>query len=332
MCIRDSYDTKGLNDYDAIHSPAGRDLIKEFVTACNEEGILPFFYHTTLDWQNKTYNNDFKSYLKYLRDSIEILCTNYGEIGGFWFDGNWDKPDEDWEEDKLYSLIRKYQPNAIIINNTGIHKQGELGNVEIDSVTFEQGRPTPLNREGMKKYIAGEMCQTINNHWGVAGYDFNYKSVPYLIENLCACRKVGANYLLNVGPTAEGKILKMQEATLETMGEWIDIFGESIYKSKPSDVKSKGKNFALKLDESQEYLFIHDLANNGHENVTVTEGGSGPKIFENVTKNIKSITWMDNDEELRFVQDIESGYLVVNATGYSYGKDLVVRVAKVIYE
>lgn len=326
------YDTKGLNDYDAVNSPAGRDLIAEFVTACRAEGIVPFFYHTTLDWYTESYNLDFKSYLQYLRDSIEILCTNYGEIGGFWFDGNWDKPDEDWEEDELYTLIRKHQPNAIIINNTGIQMRGELGNIEIDSVTFEQGRPTPLNREGMEKYIAGEMCQTINNHWGMAGYDFNYKSVPYLIENLCACRKVGANYLLNVGPTADGKILKMQEATLEVMGEWMDIFGETIYKGKPSDITSKGKNFALKLDGNEEYLFIHDLDNHGHENVTVSEGGSGPRIFENVTKKIKSITWMDNDEELRFVQDIESGYLIVYATSYLYGKDLVVRVAKVTYE
>ena len=43
------YDTCGLNDYDAVHSPAGRDLIREYVDACNKHGIVPFFYHTTLD-------------------------------------------------------------------------------------------------------------------------------------------------------------------------------------------------------------------------------------------------------------------------------------------
>ncbi|MBQ2720805.1 MAG: alpha-L-fucosidase, partial [Clostridia bacterium] len=156
------YDTRGLNDYDAPHSPAGRDLIKDFVEGCRAEGILPMFYHTTLDWYNDDFNGNFKEYLKYLRRSVEILCTEYGEIGGLWFDGNWSKPNDDWEEDELYSLIRRNQPDAMIINNTGLDARGFVGNSYLDSVTFEQGRPTPMNREGMPKYLAAEMCQTIN--------------------------------------------------------------------------------------------------------------------------------------------------------------------------
>ena len=81
------YDTKGLNDFDAPHSAAGRDLIKEFVDECNKEGIVPFFYHTLLDWYNPDYKNNFPKYIDYLVKSIEILCTQYGKIGGFWFDG-----------------------------------------------------------------------------------------------------------------------------------------------------------------------------------------------------------------------------------------------------
>ena len=70
------YDTCGLNEFDAPHSPAGRDLIKEFVEACNKHDIIPFFYHTTLDWYNKDFNEDFDKYLEYLRKSVEILCKN----------------------------------------------------------------------------------------------------------------------------------------------------------------------------------------------------------------------------------------------------------------
>jgi len=147
------YDTKGLNTYDAPHSAAGRDLIREFVDGCRAEGIVPFFYHTTLDWYNPDFKNDFKTYLQYLRDSVEILCSEYGKIGGLWFDGNWSRQD-DWEEDALYAVIRKHQPDAIIVNNTGLGARGALGNPELDSVTFEQGRPEPMNRDGMPKYIA----------------------------------------------------------------------------------------------------------------------------------------------------------------------------------
>ena len=200
------YDTKGLNTYDAPHSPAGRDLVRDFVEGCRDEGIVPFFYHTTLDWYNPDFNGNFKAYLQYLRDSVEILCSEYGKIGGLWFDGNWSKPNEDWEEDALYKVIRKHQPDAIIVNNTGLSHRGEAGNIELDSVTFEQGRPEPMDREGMPKYMAAEMCQTLNAHWGCGARDLNYKSLPHLIETLCACRKVGANYLLNVGPDALGRI------------------------------------------------------------------------------------------------------------------------------
>ena len=158
------YDTCGLNTYDAPHSPAGRDLIREFVDECNAQGIIPFFYHTLLDWHEKSYYEDFKKYLKYLRASVEILCKNYGKIGGLWFDGMWDKKGEDWEEDELYSLIRSYQPDAMIINNTGLGARGELGHIELDSVTFERGRPKPINLETSPKYIASEMCQIFANH------------------------------------------------------------------------------------------------------------------------------------------------------------------------
>ena len=122
------YDTCGLNDYDAVHSPAGRDLIREYVDACNKHGIVPFFYHTTLDWYNPDFENNFDAYLEYLRQSVEILCTNYGKIGGLWFDGNWSKPGADWKEDALYATIRKHQPEAIIVNNTFLSARGEPGN------------------------------------------------------------------------------------------------------------------------------------------------------------------------------------------------------------
>ncbi|MBT4503098.1 MAG: alpha-L-fucosidase, partial [Gemmatimonadetes bacterium] len=150
------YDTRGLSDHDAPHSAAGRDLIANFVDGCRQEGIIPFFYHTTLDWYQKSFDEDFDAYLDYLHNSVELLCTQYGEIGGLWFDGNWSKPDADWKEDRLYSIIRKQQPEAMIINNTGLGAKGEVGNPEIDSVTFEQGRPPSMNREGMPKYVAAE--------------------------------------------------------------------------------------------------------------------------------------------------------------------------------
>ena len=321
------YDTKGLSDYDAPHSPAGRDLVAEFIAACRKYGLVPMLYHTTLDWYDDRFETNFNAYLEYLRNSVEILCTEYGEIGGLWFDGNWSKPDADWQEDKLYSMIRRLQPNAMIINNTGLTARGEIGNLYLDSVTFEQGRPEPMNRDGMKKYVAAEMCQTINDHWGYGKADLNSKSVRELIENLCACRKIGANYLLNVGPTPDGAITKLHEAILEEIGKWIKISGESIYLGRPTYIKGTGKDFALEYG-NKIYFYIHNLGSVAAEQVVNGyDIQSGNRIFTGVDKKIKSVRYADCDEELSFSQT-EDGRIEIDCTGYPYGKSLVVRIAE----
>ena len=53
------YDAKGISTFDALHAKCKRDLIREFVDACNEGGIVPFFYHTLIDWHNDDYKNNF---------------------------------------------------------------------------------------------------------------------------------------------------------------------------------------------------------------------------------------------------------------------------------
>lgn len=118
------FDTKGLSDFDITHSAAGRDLIQEFVEACRKHGIVPFFYYATYEWWHKDFQNDFESYLEYIRKNVELLCTQYGKIGGLWFDGNWIRKGADWKEDALYATIRKHQPEAMIVNNTGLGAQG----------------------------------------------------------------------------------------------------------------------------------------------------------------------------------------------------------------
>ena len=321
------YDTQGLSDHDAPHSAAGRDLIKEFVAGCRAEGILPVFYHTTLDWYQPSFEQDFDAYLEYLRQSVEVLCTQYGPIGGMWFDGNWSKPGADWKEDDLYGTIRRNQPEAMIINNTGLSARGEAGNPELDSVTFEQGKPKALNRKGMSKYYCTEMCQTMNAHWGIGTNDFCYMSPKELIEHLCACRKVGANYLLNVGPTGEGAIPDYEAATLRRVGEWVRRHADAIYNGKPTAISGKGDDFALTSDEAT-YYFIHHLAVAGHADVTASGGGTGPRAFAGVTEPVKSLEWIDNGESLDFAQNTDAGLLSFNATGYPYGTNMVVRLAK----
>ncbi len=325
------YDTCGLNEYDAPHSPAKRDLVREFVDACRKHDIIPFFYHTTLDWYNEDFENDFDSYLEYLRKSVEILCKNYGPIGGLWFDGDWSKPDADWKLDELYGTIRKYQPDAMIINNTGLDARGEIGHPEIDSVTFEQGRPAPLDRSKMKKYVSAEMCYTLNDHWGIGYNDFNYKSTKEFIECLCDCRKVGANFLLNIGPAAQGGIVPIQAEYLKIIGSWMDIFGEAIYKGRPYIYEQDSKHFILKGDDNLLYIFVYNLGQRGSEHVVTNGNKEISHTFKGISEKIKEIRWMDEaDYELEFEQ--KDGSLNVKFPGVPYGCSYCVRVARAITE
>ncbi len=320
------YDTCGLNELDAPHT-CGRDLVREFVDACRKYDIVPFFYHTLLDWYVESFETDFPSYLEYLRKSVEILCTKYGRIGGIWFDGMWSKPNADWEEDSLYQLIRKYQPECMIINNTGLSALGQLGHIELDSVTFERGKPQPLNMEGAPKYVASEMCQVFADHWGYAEEDFNYKSPADMIRELATCRRYGSNLLMNVGPKGDGTLRQMDRAIYNLMGQWVAINQEAIYEPRPSgiEVENKTEDFLLVKDNTY-YLFCDRLPMSADPNVARTQQSKYEDIFR-LKKKIKKVTWLDNGEEVRFEQNKD--YVIIKTVPYTYGRNLVVRVAKI---
>ena len=323
------YDTRGLNTYDSLHT-CGRDLVCEFVNACREHDIIPFFYHTLLDWHEDSYNENFKEYLTYLRKSIEILSANYGEIGGFWFDGMWDKPDEEWEEDFLYGVIRKYQPNAMIINNTGLSAQGELGHIELDSVTFERGKPEPINLDGSPKYVASEMCEVFASHWGYAKEDLNFKSPAQMICELAECRRYGSNMLLNVGPRGDGSLRLIDKAIFEVIGQWVRYYEEAIRNPRPCPIEVEGKERDFLLQKGNNYyLFCYDLPMVGDINVALRATANYVEKF-NLPRKIISVEWMDNHTPVSFEQNGEQVVLTIEP--FSYGRDLVVRVAKIICE
>lgn len=325
------YDTRGLSDFDAPHSPANRDLIRDFVDGCRAEGIVPFLYHTTLDWRWDSANctpDVFERYLDYLHKSVEILCTHYGPLGGLWFDGNWSRK-ADWKEDRLYSIIRRHQPQAIIVNNTGLQARGQTGHPEIDCVTFEQGRPAPMDRRGMLKYVAAEMCQTMNQHWGIGLRDFMYKSPARLIEDLCACRKVGANCLLNVGPTASGAVPEYETAVLHTLGRWFEINGRAIYDAQPTEILCGGRDFVLRSPDGVLYYFAHDLRDSGDVNVVIGgPAGPGQRTLRNFPTAPTSAKWIDCDVHLVKKYNEADQTLTLDCSGFPYGTNLVVRVAE----
>ena len=321
------YDTMGLNTYDASHV-CGRDLIREFVDACREQDIIPFFYHTLLDWHEESYRTDFPKYLKYLRQSVELLCQNYGKIGGIWFDGMWDKKDADWEEDAMYTMIRSYQPDAMIINNSGLSDLGALGHIELDSVTFERGKPKPINLESSPKYIASEMCQVFADHWGFAEKDFNFRAPAESIRDLMSCRRYGSNLLLNVGPMADGSLRLIDRATLELLGQWTDVCGEVISASPTGiDVENGAEDFILQKDGVY-YLVCDRVPMVADPNVAIRRNANSLHRAFQLDASIQSMTWLDDGTPVDFTQSAD-GKVDVTVRPFEYGRSMVVRIAKI---
>jgi alpha-L-fucosidase len=210
---------------------------------CHRQGIKLFFYYSQLDWHNPDYyprgvtnwpngrpdHGDFNAYLdNYMDGQLRELLTNYGPIGGIWFDGMWDKPDADWHLTKTYALIHQLQPAALIIpNHHQTPKPGE------DVQTFERDLPGQNTAGFNTKYVSTniplESSDTLNGAWGFNIGDSNYKRPAELVQKLVRAAGNNSNLLLNIGPYPNGEIDPQFVSRLQAVGEWLSKYGESIY-------------------------------------------------------------------------------------------------------
>ena len=278
FCLFDSEYT----DYKATNTPAGRDLIKEYVEAFRAEGLKIGFYYSLLDWHHPHYpvegdcvvhpmtgkegysneGRDFSKYVTYMHNQIRELLTNYGKIDIMWYDFSCgEMTGEKWEATKIVKMTRELQPGIIIDNRLG----GKMENDEPEvyagdfagpeqvipytGVYDKQGRPMPW-----------EACITLNNDWGYSTND-DYKSAGDVISALVNCVSKGGNLLLNVGPDARGNIPPKSVEILEEVGEWMALNSESIYNcGRAPFPKPEWGRFTM--NEETGKLYAHILGSN----------------------------------------------------------------------
>lgn len=258
-----------VSDYTIVkRTPYGRDPIRQLVDAAAREGIKVFFYYSQLDWHHPDYfpvgttgresgrpeGGDFNRYLDYMNGQLKELLTNYGPIGGIWFDGMWDKPEANWRLDETYRLIHQLQPAALIGSNHHV-----TPNPGEDFQMIEKDLPGQ-NSAGFNKAemssLPLETCETMNGSWGFDITDRRYKSSRDLIRYLVRAAGSNANFLLNVGPMPNGMIQPEFVERLRAVGQWLQLNGESVYGTRGGPVPPRPWGVTTRKDNK---VYVHIL-------------------------------------------------------------------------
>jgi len=237
FCLWDSQYT----DFDVMSTPFHRDILKELSKACKDQGIKLCFYHSIMDWHHPDYlprrnwetnrpvdGADYDRYVQYMKNELKELLTNYGEIGVLWFDGEWEST---WTHERgvdLYNYVKSLQPNIIINNRVDKGRGGMAGMTEAGYVG-DFGTPEQEIPDTGFPGVNWESCMTMNDNWGYNKNDMDFKSSKDLIRKLADIASKGGNFLLNVGPKADGTFPEQSQEILKEIGEWMDDNAESIY-------------------------------------------------------------------------------------------------------
>jgi len=249
-------------------TPYARDIVRQLADECRKQDIKLFFYYSQLDWHHPDYwprgqtgktagrpdNGNWPGYLDYMDAQLTELLTNYGAVGGIWFDGMWDKPDAEWRLDRTYALIHKLQPSALIIpNHHGAPLPGE------DVQTFERDLPG-ANTAGFNTTTVGalplETSETTNESWGFRLHDNKWKPAATLIREMAEAAGRNANFLLNFGPRPDGTIPDSALARLRALGAWMKVNSASIYGTRGGPIAPRRWGVTTQRGDT---VFVHLL-------------------------------------------------------------------------
>lgn len=208
-------------------TPFKRDIIGELAIACRKEEIkLCLYYSQAQDWHHPDglvahKDNSHRNFRRYLDEKclpqIRELLTQYGDIGMLWFDTPISMSQSESQE--IFDLVKSLQPNCIVSGRIGndIGEYMTTGDNMIPSLPFNGDWEVPA---------------TLNNTWGYSKFDNDWKSPKDVLDLMLKINSRGGNYLLNIGPKADGSIPAQSIQILNRIGEHLRIYGHSIYATK----------------------------------------------------------------------------------------------------
>jgi len=309
------------SDYNVVDAtPFKRDIVKALAEECKKQGLKLHLYYSHLDWRRDDYypigktglvgrtgqgtgrttHGKWSDYMNFMNNQLTELLTNYGPIGAIWFDGYWDKdqdPTWDWNLGGQYELIHKLQPGCKIGNN---HHSTPLPGEDFQM--FERDLPGE-NTAGLSGQTISrlplETCETMNRNWGYDITDNNYKTTKEFIHFLVKAAGNNANLLINVGPQPNGEIPATAVQRLKEVGEWMKVYGETIYGTRGGVVPVRDWGVTTQKGNK---LFVHIL------------NLKDKALFLPVTNKVKSAVLFKNKTAIKFKQDKEGVLLYLTET------------------
>lgn len=268
FCLWDSKET----DFDVASTPFRRDILKELADACRKiGGVKLCFYHSIMDWRHPDYTPrrgwekdrssagaDRQRYIAYMKNQLKELVTNYGDIGVLWFDGEWEEFWTHADGKDLYNYVRSLKPDIIVNNRVDKGRGGMAGMTTSSEYAGDFGTPEQEIPETGLPGVDWESCMTMNDNWGYNKNDLNFKTTEDLIRKLVDIASKGGNFLLNIGPKADGTFPQQSIDRLKAIGAWMRLNGESIYGTSASPFHhTNWGRVTQKQDGDNSKLFLH---------------------------------------------------------------------------
>ena len=244
----DLYDSK-VSDWDLGGTPEKRDLLGDLAAACARHGLRFSTYHSIMDWHHPDYlprrgwerrpaaGADFERFERYLHAQVSEIVQRY-HPGVLWFDGEWESTWNHERGKRLFELCRKLDPAMIVNNRVDVHRAGMGGFSDSSEALGDFATPEQeIPATGMPG-VDWETCMTMNDHWGYNSHDTNWKTTRDLLQKLCEIASKGGNFLLNVGPRADGSFPPEAVKRLAEIGAWMRTNGEAIHGTSASPFES----------------------------------------------------------------------------------------------
>jgi alpha-L-fucosidase len=224
-----------VSGYNVVQAtPFKRDILKELSDACRNEGVRFCTYHSIWDWhQGDALKGNYGTYKDtYLKPQLKELIQNYSPAI-MWFDGEWVDGWTSAMAKDVYTSIRLLKPDIIINNRLEPGREGMTGLYKRKDAVGDYATPEQQIPEAAMLDLDWETNMTMNRHWGYCAADKDWKSSAELIWKLIDIRSKGGNFLLNVGPKADGTFPEESIRILKQIGRWMQDNREIVFETRP---------------------------------------------------------------------------------------------------